>query len=334
MKSNAGYCKVDSKELVINNNNNSANESKKRKHQDVEYDDYCYDNNVKHINNTYNEEIYKELIDTTINLITCLICSDIMYPPITNQCNNGHNFCESCSKRMKSKCPTCRDHIRHSRNLALESIAAPIKVCCKYESLGCSAYISYRNIAQHISKCKYEGFECCPFNSCHDKISFHSNDSIKKHFKDKHGIEVAKERSPKCMKYEARLFVRNRLYVSQSKMIILFEHKGSLFLEQMTQDGDDIYVRVRGIGKKNDFEKTTITYIISDKNNKRYTVTEAIKNILEVYGTEDYKEADALFKFRIDDLLDNFESVGDLPDGCNISSGVKFYLKICHSKSS
>jgi len=119
-------------------------------------------------------------------------------------------------------------------------------------------------------------------------------------------------------------------------MVILFEHKGNLFIEQMIQDGENIFVRVRGVGRKHEFENSTITYSITDKRNKRYTVTEPIKSILEVYGRDNddrYKEAGAMFKFKIDDLLENFESMGDLPNGCNISAGFKFYLKICHLKT-
>jgi len=37
-----------------------------------------------------NEDIASAIVETTRSLIMCLICSKVMYPPLTNQCSNGH----------------------------------------------------------------------------------------------------------------------------------------------------------------------------------------------------------------------------------------------------
>ena len=210
-----------------------------------------------------NEDIASAIVETTRSLIMCLICSEVMYPPITNQCSNGHLLCASCSKKCKQKCPVCRDRITHNRNLVLETIAGPLVVCCENESLGCKVNMKYSEIGQHISGCEYEGFECCPFNSCNDKISFHSKETITKHFREAHSIEVAAERDGNTTRYEARLFVKK--LGKTSKMIVLFEHKGALFLEQVTQTHDSIHVRVRGVGKKAN-SKTVKSYSRSQIN--------------------------------------------------------------------
>ena len=88
-----------------------------------------------------NEDIASAIVETTRSLIMCLICSEVMCPPLTNQSSNGHLLCASCSKKCKQKCPVCRDKIIHSRNLVLETIAVPLAVCCENESLGCKVNI-------------------------------------------------------------------------------------------------------------------------------------------------------------------------------------------------
>jgi hypothetical protein len=84
-----------------------------------------------------NEDIASAIVETTRSLIMCLICSEVMCPPLTNQSSNGHLLCASCSKKCKQK----RDTITYNRNLVLETIAVPLAVCCENESLGCKVNI-------------------------------------------------------------------------------------------------------------------------------------------------------------------------------------------------
>jgi len=207
--------------------------------------------------------------------------------------------------KCKQKCPVCRDTTTH--NLVLETIAGPLIVCCENESLGCKVNMKYSEIGQHTSGCKYEGFECCPFNSCNDKISFHSKETITKHFREAHSIEVAPDSNGNKTRYEARLFVKRIGLEKKSKLIVWFENKGALFLEQVTQTDDSIYVRVRGLGKKSEFENSQVVFTITDKLNNVYSVMEPIKSIHEVYGQRTYTERDAMFRFKILDLFLNFK---------------------------
>jgi hypothetical protein len=297
-------------------------ESKKRK---------CEKMSNQAVNEKTLGDISSAIVETTRSLIVCLICSEVMYPPITNQCSNGHLLCASCSKKCKQKCPVCRDKISHNRNLALETIAGPLVVCCKNESLGCRVNMKYSEIGQHVSECEYEGFECCPFNSCDEKISFYSKDTITKHFRETHSIEVAPERNGNATHYRACLFVRTQSRkTNASTMVVLFEHEGALFLEQVTQINDSIFVRVRGIGKKNKFANSKVVFTIKDKLNNVYSVTEPIKSIHEVYGQRNYTERDAMFKFKIVDLLSNFEPTTSFPKNLEISKGVTFFIKVIH----
>jgi len=80
-----------------------------------------------------NEDIASAIVETTRSLMMCLICSEVMYPPLTNQCSNGHLLCASCSKKCKQK----RDKMTYNRNLVLETITGPLVDCCENESRGC-----------------------------------------------------------------------------------------------------------------------------------------------------------------------------------------------------
>jgi len=103
-------------------------ESQKRKFEEM---------SSQTVNEKTNEDIASAIVETTRSLIMCVICSEMMYPPITNQCSNGHLLCASCSKKCKQK----RYKITHNRNLVLETIAGPLVVCCENESLGCKVNI-------------------------------------------------------------------------------------------------------------------------------------------------------------------------------------------------
>jgi len=103
-------------------------ESKQRKFEEM---------SSQKVDKKTNEDIASAIVETTRSLIMCLICSEVMYPPLTNQYSNGHLLCTSCSKKCKQK----RDKITYNRNLVLETIAGPLVVCCENESRGCKVNI-------------------------------------------------------------------------------------------------------------------------------------------------------------------------------------------------
>ena len=57
---------------------------------------------------------------------------------------------------------------------------------------------------------------------------------------------------------------------------------------------------------------------------------EPIKSIHEVYGQRNYTERDAMFQFKIVDLLLNFEQTASFPENRDFSNGVRFLIKVVH----
>lgn len=53
--------------------------------------------------------------------LECPVCLESMAPPIT-MCTSGHSLCRACRPRLSS-CPTCRQPLLGTRNIALESLA-------------------------------------------------------------------------------------------------------------------------------------------------------------------------------------------------------------------
>jgi len=281
-------------------------------------------------------EIESSAIDRTLQSIMCSLCCDIMYAPITNQCKNGHTICGSCAKQCEMKCPSCRLAITHNRNLVLEQIAGPLVVSCCNEEAGCKVKMPYCKINEHISKCEHQQFSCCPFKGCIDKISLSSHEGIKNHFKNTHGIEVAKERYGDQKSYEGRLYIKDLKTDEESRMVVLFEHEGFLFLEQITQFSNrEIHVRVQGVGKTEYFKKCRVMFKIKDRTKRGSCVMEPVRGIQEIYENGEQKsilgneeQGAPLFRFNVRDLEDNYKKTEQVPADPNISSGVRFTIKI------
>ena len=103
-----------------------------------------------------------------------------------------------------------------------------------------------------------------------------------------------------------------------------------MFLEQVTQTEDSIYVRVRGIGKKSEFKNSQVVFTITDKLNNVCSIIEPIKSIHEVYGQRNYTERDAMFKFKVVDLLLDFKQTASVPKNLDVRNGVRFLINVAH----
>jgi len=90
------------------------------------------------------------------------------------------------------------------------------------------------------------------------------------------------------------------------------------------------YVRVRCIAKKSQFENSTVVFTITDKLNNVDSVMEPIKSIHEVYGQRNYTERDAMFKFKIVDLLLDFKQTASVPKNLDVRNGVRFLINVAH----
>jgi hypothetical protein len=57
---------------------------------------------------------------------------------------------------------------------------------------------------------------------------------------------------------------------------------------------------------------------------------EPIKSIHEVYGQRNYTERDAMFKFKIVDLLLDFKQTASVPKNLDVRNGVRFLINVAH----
>jgi len=97
-----------------------------------------------------------------LDQLECPVCTEYMRPPIT-LCEMGHNICNICRPKVRH-CPTCRQQILKTRNVALEKVAIEAKYPCVYRKYGCREICSLHLIDEHQEKCRYIPHPC-PVNN-------------------------------------------------------------------------------------------------------------------------------------------------------------------------
>ena len=96
-----------------------------------------------------------------LSQLECPVCMEYMRPPIT-LCVNGHNICNICKQRVQN-CPTCRQQLLNTRNVALEKVATEMNYPCVYRNYGCREIYKLDLICGHQEKCQYIP-QACPIN--------------------------------------------------------------------------------------------------------------------------------------------------------------------------
>ncbi|KAJ4451995.1 hypothetical protein ANN_03479 [Periplaneta americana] len=89
-----------------------------------------------------------------LSVLECPVCKEFMGAPIT-LCEHGHNICGNCRPRLKN-CPTCRQKLLSTRNIALEELSTKFKYPCKYRERGCLSMFSKDVINDHETNCPFE----------------------------------------------------------------------------------------------------------------------------------------------------------------------------------
>ncbi|CAF1245687.1 unnamed protein product [Adineta steineri] len=102
--------------------------------------------------------------ESSIDLITCLICHDILWKPVTCEiCENS--FCNDCItlwlEKHPSVCPNNCDYKQRQRPpLLLVQLLSKLQVICKNQHTGCEDVLSYESLEQHEHECDFHMEQC------------------------------------------------------------------------------------------------------------------------------------------------------------------------------
>ncbi|CAF1039579.1 unnamed protein product [Adineta steineri] len=102
--------------------------------------------------------------ESSIDLITCLICHDILWKPLTCEiCENS--FCNDCItlwlEKHPSICPNICDYKQRQRPpLLLVQLLSKLQVICKNHHTGCKDVLSYESLEQHEHQCDFQMEQC------------------------------------------------------------------------------------------------------------------------------------------------------------------------------
>ncbi|GJT82791.1 aminotransferase-like mobile domain-containing protein [Tanacetum coccineum] len=141
-------------------------------------------NQQQHTTNNENEALQVVLDDP--NILDCMICSNLLFPPVF-QCETGHLACSRCCSEFKGVCLCCMPNNNRCRGFEkfIESISS---ISCKNARSGCKKTVSYNNKSKHEQSCPHA--TCwCPYPSCSFAGSFQS---LYFHFDIKHTASTAR----------------------------------------------------------------------------------------------------------------------------------------------
>ncbi|CAF4112495.1 unnamed protein product, partial [Adineta steineri] len=102
--------------------------------------------------------------ESSIDLITCLICHDILWKPVTCEiCENS--FCNDCItlwlEKHPSICPNNCDYKQRQRPpLLLVQLLSKLQIICKNHYTGCKDVLSYESLEQHEHECDFQMEQC------------------------------------------------------------------------------------------------------------------------------------------------------------------------------
>ncbi len=125
-----------------------------------------------------------EFFDQVPDDYNCPICLCVLRDPSLTECC-GHNFCQSCIKRVKRRngaCPRCKSvRVRTVNNRQLRNSIATLKIRCKHykknelAGCGCNWIGTLESLERHLSEgqeegeCKFVPVKCQ--HGCNDKLN-------------------------------------------------------------------------------------------------------------------------------------------------------------------
>jgi hypothetical protein len=127
------------------------------------------------------------LSDDLMSELECPVCTEYMLPPI-GLCEAGHSICSKCKPNLL-ECPTCRQPLLNTRNLALENLARKVEYPCTNRKSGCKETYPVDLITDHQSACVYAPITC-PFSQDGKCPWTDIQRDLKKHLQECHSENV------------------------------------------------------------------------------------------------------------------------------------------------
>ena len=177
-----------------------------------------------------------------LEVLECPVCHETILPPII-QCFEGHLICSGCVDNLsESKCPECRGPLARNpyaavRNRALERIAGPLAIPCRYQGRGCETTPAYDCAEKHAAACNYRDMKC---PEC-DWWGFFRD--LPKHFESKHRqlIELPSSSTVTIEHSLGKGYATSRIFIVDSSAFVLrlFEHSTGTFAAYMMFAGPE-----------------------------------------------------------------------------------------------
>ena len=233
------------------------------------------------------------------------MCMEYMRPPII-LCANGHNICHICKQKMH-RCPTCREQLLNTRNLALEDLARQVIYPCKYRSYGCTEILGHDKIDGHQATCRYSPQVCPVAKLAIGNCSWTGSYSdIKGHLKENHLEEC-------CECVEGSIQFRYRLTNHMWGFCFIFAHNEVFFLSFFEND-NILHVFVRCIGPAENAAKYRYRVEFVNKDNTEsvtvmHLTRSAGEDLGDIYrsGNCGKLHYDVLFRLRDEEGYLNFK---------------------------
>jgi len=125
----------------------------------------------------------------------CPVCTEPFLDPPVFVCENQHELCWKCRKKVMDKdqaadriCPVCRGRLTNKRSLGMEKIVAKIpKKKCRYQTCTFSRS-EIELVPEHEADCSERDVKCayCPVSACTQPLS-----SIQDHLISAHDKKLA-----------------------------------------------------------------------------------------------------------------------------------------------
>ena len=196
-----------------------------------------------------------------LEVLECPVCHETILPPII-QCFEGHLICSGCVDNLsESKCPECwgplaRNPYAAVRNRALERIAGPLAIPCRYQGRGCETTPAYDCAEKHAAACNYRDMKC---PECDWWVFFRD---LPKHFESKHRqlIELPSSSTVTIEHSLGKGYATSRIFIVDSSAFVLrlFEHSTGTFAAYMMFAGPEP-------------DRLGYTYCLTVRNEHSYT---------------------------------------------------------------